>query len=405
MSSKQEKKKQNELNLLKYINPSLEYLFRSIIKSRINNISDENLTINYPIQNKNKLVDLIDDQDSKNPHNFEYNIYIFFSKDDKNYLDFASENWKFKINTSNSELNELRDENKKALLKKLHIFSRSIQSLQCLLPLNELKNEKNSNFKIKLYKETNVDMKLEEEIKDEKKDITVELKDDKFINIQLTINFYTRLGIVTHRYNLEKAPKFNEFYSHNQKAEQKTIQNLNNEKEETKANTDDNKELTTDFSRLFDNNDADELLLSTVIQKSMIDKKEVLKKEDIQRIKKEVNDKKNLNLEKLYSSCFNNKEDIKIKSLDEILDMQTILNKENMLLNNLKYDYNIRSKNRMIDELYEEMDGIEIKDLIKYPSQNNEIIKKQKSKEKENVTFKNILDDYYEIKQILNNKN
>ena len=405
MSSKQEKKKQNELNLLKYINPSLEYLFRSIIKSRINNISDENLTINYPIQNKNKLVDLIDDQDSKNPHNFEYNIYIFFSKDDKNYLDFASENWKFKINTSNSELNELRDENKKALLKKLHIFSRSIQSLQCLLPLNELKNEKNSNFKIKLYKETNVDMKLEEEIKDEKKDITVELKDDKFINIQLTINFYTRLGIVTHRYNLEKAPKFNEFYSHNQKAEQKTIQNLNNEKEETKANTDDNKELTTDFSRLFDNNDADELLLSTVIQKSMIDKKEVLKKEDIQRIKKELNDKKNLNLEKLYSSCFNNKENIKIKSLDEILDMQTILNKENMLLNNLKYDYNIRSKNRMIDELYEEMDGIEIKDLIKYPSQNNEIIKKQKSKEKENVTFKNILDDYYEIKQILNNKN
>ena len=137
----------------------------------------------------------------------------------------------------------------------------------------------------------------------------------------------------------------------------------------------------------------------------MIDKKEVLKKEDIQRIKKEVNDKKNLNLEKLYSSCFNNEEDIKIKSLDEILDMQTILNKENMLLNNLKYDYNIKSKNRMIDELYEEMDGIEIKDLIKYPSQNNEIIKKQKSKEKENVTFKNILDDYYEIKQILNNKN
>ena len=405
MSSKQEKKKQNELNLLKYINPSLEYIFRSIIKSRINNISDENLTINYPIQNKNKLVDLIDDQDSKNPHNFEYNIYIFFSKDDKNYLDFATENWKFKINTSNSELNELRDENKKALLKKLHIFSRSIQSLQCLLPLNELKNEKSSNFKIKLYKETNVDMKLEEEIKDEKKDITVELKDDKFINIQLTINFYTRLGIVTHRYNLEKAPKFNEFYSHNQKAEQKTIQNLNNEKEEIKENTDDNKELTTDFSRLFDNNDADELLLSTVIQKSMIDKKEVLKKEDIQRIKKEVNDKKNLNLEKLYSSCFNNEEDIKIKSLDEILDMQTILNKENMLLNNLKYDYNIRSKNRMIDELYEEMDGIEIKDLIKYPSQNNEIIKKQKSKEKENVTFKNILDDYYEIKQILNNKN
>ena len=32
MSSKQEKKKQNELNLLKYINPALEYIFQSIIK-------------------------------------------------------------------------------------------------------------------------------------------------------------------------------------------------------------------------------------------------------------------------------------------------------------------------------------------------------------------------------------
>ena len=85
MSSKQEKKKQNELNLLKYINPALEYIFQSIIKSRINNVSDENLTINYSVQNKNKLVDLINYQNSKTPHNFEYNIYIYaFVKITKN---------------------------------------------------------------------------------------------------------------------------------------------------------------------------------------------------------------------------------------------------------------------------------------------------------------------------------
>ena len=63
----------------------------------------------------------------------------------------------------------------------------------------------------------------------------------------------------------------------------------------------------------------------------------------------------------------------------------------------------------MIDELYEEMDGIEIKDLIKYPPKKIEEIKEKKGKnekkEKENITFKNLLDDYYDIKQILNNKN
>jgi serine/threonine protein kinase len=96
-------------------------------------------------------------------------------------------------------------------------------------------------------------------------------------------------------------------------------------------------------------------------------------------------------------------------SLDEILDIPTILNKENIALNNLKYDFNIGSQNRMIDELYEEMDGIEIKDLIKYPlkkiEENKDKTENNENKGKESITFKNILDDYYEIKQILNNKN
>ena len=415
MSSKQEKKKQNELNLLKYINPALEYIFQSIIKSRINNVSDENLTINYSVQNKNKLVDLINYQNSKTPHNFEYNIYICFCKDNKKYSDFIAENWKFKINTTNSELNELSDENKNALLKKLHTFSRSIQSLQCLLPLHELKNEKKSNFKIKIYKESNINIDLEDEIKDEKKAITIELKEDKFINIQLTINYCTRLGIVTHQYNLESALKYNEFNTLFKIAEQKSNSNLNDESKETNINSinndnnnNDNNELRTDFSRLFDNNEADELLLSTVIQKSMIEKDEVLNTEDIKQIKKEINYKKNLNLETLYSSCFNNTDDIKIKNLDEILDVSTLLNKEINLLNSLKYNYNIGSQNRMIDELYEEMDGIEIKDLIRYPPKKNMMMNNDKTKkenEKDNLSFKNLLDDYYDIKQILNNKN
>ena len=154
--------------------------------------------------------------------------------------------------------------------------------------------------------------------------------------------------------------------------------------------------------------DEDELLLSTVIQKSMIEKDEVLNTEDIKQIKKEINYKKNLNLETLYSSCFNNTDNIKIKNLDEILDVSTLLNKEINLLNSLKYNYNIGSQNRMIDELYEEMDGIEIKDLIRYPPKKNMMMNNDKTKkenEKENLSFKILLDDYYDIKQILNNKN
>ena len=90
------------------------------------------------------------------------------------------------------------------------------------------------------------------------------------------------------------------------------------------------------------------------------------------------------------------------------MDVSTLLNKEINLLNSLKYNYNIGSQNRMIDELYEEMDGIEIKDLIRYPPKKKMMMNNDKTKkenEKENLSFKNLLDDYYDIKQILNNKN
>ena len=414
MNSKQEKKRQNELNLLKYVNPALEHMFQSIIKSRIKNISDENFSINFPIKSKNELIDLINYQNEKNPHNFEYNIYVFFCSQNEKHPDFIVENWKFKIKATNSELNQLNNDNKKALLKKLHTFNRSIQSLQCLLPLNSIKNDANSDFyfKIKLYKESNIDMNLEPEIKDEKKEINIELKEDKFINIQLNISYYTRLGIFTHQYNLnlKSALNFKEFYSKckNEKPEQKTNSDLNTNINSKENEINNNKELNTEFSQLFDAMDEDELLLSTVIQKSMIEKDEVLNTEDIKQIKKEINYKKNLNLETLYSSCFNNTDDIKIKNLDEILDVSTLLNKEINLLNSLKYNYNIGSQNRMIDELYEEMDGIEIKDLIRYPPKKNMMMNNDKTKkenEKENLSFKILLDDYYDIKQILNNKN
>ena len=142
-------------------------------------------------------------------------------------------------------------------------------------------------------------------------------------------------------------------------------------------------------------------MLSNIIQNSMIDKKEVLNGEDFKKIEKDINDKKNTNLEKLYSSCFDNIEDINcIKNIDDILDIPTIMNKENNLLNNVMDSYNHASSNKIIDEIYEEIEGVELKELIRNPPKSK---KGDNNKGKENINFKDIIDDYFDIKQILNN--
>ena len=418
MNSKQEKKRQNEIKLLKFINPALEHIFKLILKSRIQNISDKDLIINYPRENKDQLIDLLNYDNSKNPHNFEYNIYIFFGEAEKDYSKFIVENWKFKICTINSQLNKLSDYDKKKLLKKLHIFTRSIQSIQSLLPLNSLiRDVANKNFdnffQAKIYKESNIEMKLEDDIKEEKKSLNFELKEDKYINIQLTINYYIRKDILTHQDNLKK--NYNEHCAKclKEKQEQKTLSNLKNDiiKANNNEINDNNSELNTNFSRIFDDvSNDDELMLSNVIQNSMINKKEVLKSEDIKRLKKEMKDKKNLNLEKLYSSCFDNIEEIKItNNIDELLDISTIMNKEKTALNNVKYKFNFLNQNQMVDEIYKEIEGFEIKDLIKFPPKykkenNNEKLVNNEI-ENENISFKDLVDDYYEIKQIFLDKN
>ena len=418
MNSKQEKKRQNEIKLLKFINPALEHIFKLILKSRIQNISDKDLIINYPRENKDQLIDLLNYDNSKNPHNFEYNIYIFFGEAEKDYSKFIVENWKFKICTINSQLNKLSDYDKKKLLKKLHIFTRSIQSIQSLLPLNSLiRDVANKNFdnffQAKIYKESNIEMKLEDDIKEEKKSLNFELKEDKYINIQLTINYYIRKDILTHQDNLKK--NYNEHCAKclKEKQEQKTLSNLKNDiiKANNNEINDVNSELNTNFSRIFDDvSNDDELMLSNVIQNSMINKKEVLKSEDIKRLKKEMKDKKNLNLEKLYSSCFDNIEEIKItNNIDELLDISTIMNKEKTALNNVKYKFNFLNQNQMVDEIYKEIEGFEIKDLIKFPPKykkenNNEKLVNNEI-ENENISFKDLVDDYYEIKQIFLDKN
>ena len=427
MNPKQEKKREKELKLLKFLNPPLEYIFQLIIKSRIKKITDDNVIINYKTEDKNSLIDLENYDNPEDTYNFEYNIDIVLCGEQGGCFDFIVENWKFKISL-NPELNVLKYETEKKLLKKLHIFARSIQSLECLLPLNGLIkdiNNKNVDFSFKahLFKKSNIDMKLEKEIKTEKKTINLEIKEDKYFDIQLIVNYYTRNGIFKHKDNLKKNIDYNTYYTkYFQELREKTNAKIyTNEPENINENNENNNnELKSNFSQICDEiSKNNELMFSNIVQNSMIEKNQPLNVEDIKQIKKEINNKKNVNLEKLFSSSLDNIEDINCrKNIDEILDASTLMTKENALLNNIKYNKNSGNQKQLIDEVYEEIDGVEIKDLLRYPPKlnkenklENKIIdnymenKNSIEKIEKNCEFKDLVDDYFDIKNILNYKN
>ena len=377
MNAKQTKKRQNQLSLLKQLNAPLEYIIQLILDSRIKEISEKNLIINYSNENKNQLIELESYGNNKGINNFEYNIYIIFNEGEQKELGFIVENWKFKISID-PELNELTNEIKKKLIKKLKIFTRSIQSLQYLLPLNDLINNNfNYTFQAQIYKESNISMDLENEIKDEKGNINLEMMESEFMHIKLIVNYITKNGIITHNNNLKKLKNDN---------------------------------IDTYFSQLFveKENDQRELMFSSIIQKTIIEKKNnnnnnnYLNEEDMKQIKKEV-ENKNVDFEKFYISCFDNIEDIDCrKNIDEILDMSTIMSKENQMLNDVKEKFNFEKNNKLVDLSYEEMSGIENKDLIQFPLY---YYKEKKNDNYKDGDFNNLINDYFNIKHILSKKN
>ena len=377
MNAKQTKKRQNQLSLLQQLNAPLEYIIQLILDSRIKEISEKNLIINYSNENKNQLIELQSYGNNKDINNFEYNIYIIFNEGDQKELGFIVENWKFKISID-PELNELTNEIKKKLIKKLKIFTRSIQSLQYLLPLNDLINNNfNYTFQAQIYKESNISMDLENEIKDEKGNINLEMMESEFMHIKLIVNYITKNGIITHNNNLKKLKNDN---------------------------------IDTYFSQLFveKENDQRELMFSSIIQKTIIEKKNnnnnnnYLNEEDMKQIKKEV-ENKNVDFEKFYISYFDNIEDIDCrKNIDEILDISTIMSKENQMLNDVKEKFNFEKNNKLVDLSYEEMSGIENKDLIQFPLY---YYKEKKNDNYNDGDFNNLINDYFNIKHILSKKN
>ena len=87
------------------------------------------------------------------------------------------------------------------------------------------------------------------------------------------------------------------------------------------------------------------------------------------------------------------------------MDVDTLMNKEKKILNDIKYNFNFRTQNNLIDEVYEEMDGYEINNLMKYP---NKIHKKKNNNndnsndENKNIRFVDLMEDYFSFKKLIN---
>lgn len=403
MDDKQEKKRQNEINLLKYINPTFEYIFQMILKDRSKIIPEKDITIKYERKDKNKLIDLPNYYIPKNTNEIEYNIYILSGPENNKYID---ENWKFQIYL-NSEINELNDNTKKILLKKFHTFNRSIQTLLCLLPLNNTDDFK-SSFQMEIDdkkdKKNKEDKKnkgdkenKEKEIEREEKSINIVMKQDKFMTIQLTVTYLTKQGISLHQNILNdnkqsfENPANNQFNSKINKGGNIIINNSKNKKEENNINL---SEMIDEFDR--------ELEISNVVKNNIIDLNQ----------RRKIIDNNKINVEKLFSECYEDIENINFRLKEEEIFDIPLMVKENELLDNVKNNFNFGSQNQLINELYEEMEGIEIKDLLRYPpnvksknSIENFKIEEYTENKNKNIEFKDLVNDYFQIKQILINKN
>lgn len=422
-------KNKNELNFINFIDPYIELIIKDVIQSRIKDIDDkESLLINNQT-NSNKLVDLPNmEKDKENPYIYEINLFILFKRQS---ISFIVEHWKFKIDISKSTKNELKDSSKNKIKRKLLTFFKSIKSLEKALPLNSLlKKSFNYSFKAQIFHKSNIEIIAEKEIIKEKQKIDLETKDGKYFSIHLDINYLSTNGIFTHEDNLKKCINYNEYYtemySHLSKLSKLSKLNVNNEKTTNDNNPDninnknDSKEGNNlnDLSAIFEEVDKNELMFSNIVQSNIINNEGKTNKLDMELIKNVGIKKKDL--DKLYEPCFENIEDIDFrKGLEEILNKDTLMDKEIASLNNVKDKYNLyfNKSKLLVDELYKEMGGNDFNDLIiNYPkfedrkqliisNYMNDKKKENMNEEKENekTLLEDIKFDYLSIKKLLTN--
>jgi hypothetical protein len=313
-------------------------------------------------------------------------------------------------------------------------FFKSIKYLEKILPLSSLlKKSFNYSFKAQLFHKSNIEIIAEKEIIKEKKIMSLEAKDGKFVSIHLDINYISTNGIFTHEDNLKKCINYNEYYtemysnlSKLSKLNKLNVNNgnankaLNDYNADNINNKNDSKEVNdlNDLSAIFEEVDKNELMFSNIVQSTIINNEGKTNKLDLKLIKNASSNKIDLN--KLYEPCFENIEDIDFrKGLDEILSKDTLMKKEIASLNNVKDKYNtyFNKSKLLVDELYDGLEGNDFKDLIiNYPKledgkkliisnymNDKKTEKNDEDKENEKTLLEDIKFDYLAIKKLLTN--
>ena len=110
--------KKNQKSIIEITEPILEAIFNDIINSRIKNTDEKDSILKYyKIENNNKYIDLKKFQkiNKDNPYIFELNIYVIFKRGN---ISFFVEHWKFRIDITNSQFNQLNDNYELRIKKK-----------------------------------------------------------------------------------------------------------------------------------------------------------------------------------------------------------------------------------------------------------------------------------------------
>ena len=355
-----EKKKLNENNLLNYIEPIIQNIIQDIINSRNTTNNPENIKITDKKSSTTNIKFSFNQNNNSIPHIFEINILVLFKR---KIISFFVEHWKIIIDTTNSQFTELNDYFKMRLKKKLLIFSRTIKSLSATLPLTSLLNPINDvSFEIYLYNETKLEIEINDESISEKDKTMLEMKEEKYMNIKLNVEYLSNNGIFQQEENIKSNIDYNAYFTN-------LCMNENNN--QIIKNNDDNKKFEENFSDIvndFEKKEEDQgFFISNIVNEN-------INNDDNERsiifnsgIYTSLIDKNRVDVDKLYKKYIKDKKKLKCDlNIDDLLNKENLMNDTMKKFSDIKYKYNshLNDNKFLSNEIYKELKDEDNDDLM-----------------------------------------
>ena len=429
-----EKKKLNENNLLNYIEPIIQNIIQDIINSRNNSNNPENIKMNYQTNSSTNKIFSFNQNSSFIPHIYEISILILFKR---KVISFYVEHWKMIIDTTNSQFTELNDYFKMRLKKKFLTFSRTIKTLSGALPLiSILNNISDVSFEVHLFKETKLQIEINEDLISEKNQMTLEVKEEKYMNIKLTVDYLSNSGIFQQEDNIKSNFDYNAFFT--------TLCKDNNVNENNKQviqnNDDENRNFENNLSALIidfeKKQEKPELIISNIIDENDNNKNNDNKNERSiifnSGIYSSLIDKNKIDVDELYKKYIKNKKKLKCDlTIDDLLNKENLMNNEMKKFLSVKNKYNshLNDNKFLSNEIYKELKDDDNDDLMfnipeinrnkkfnkiisvyfneenknSKNEDNSDSIKINNEENNENIV-NDIISDYIQLKKILNLK-